>query len=66
MPLPALKYVPRAVPATAFCSTSGSAEWQMTTGTPAPEASLAPSTLVAMPPVPLALPAPPAMASTPA
>ena len=36
----------------------------MTTATPAPEASFAPSTFVAMPPVPLALPAPPARASS--
>ena len=63
MPLPALKYVPFAVPLTAFSSTSGSREEQMTTGTPTPVASFAPSTFVAMPPVPLAVPAPVARAS---
>ena len=63
MPLPALKYVPLAAPSTALARTFSSREEQMTTGTPAPVASLAPSTFVAMPPVPLAVPAPVASAS---
>ena len=55
--------MPFAVPSTAFFSTSLSAAEQMTTATPAPDATLAPSIFVAMPPVPFAVPEPPPRAS---